>query len=151
MLLHLVQQPSHPPTSAVLVTHLVSVEHKPHVHCHCTDVYGGSTAIASCPPLLSVHSGDEDFLEITEYLTNMGKTDVYNLGVVLGLSQRKVMTIRGSDTFLDDVITAWLQKEDLVIKRGEPSWTVLIDALKRRRVGQTGIAHNIAKDKGLLP
>jgi len=150
MLLHLVQQPSHPPTSAVPVTHLVSVEHKPHVHCHCTDIYGGSTVIAPCPPLLPVHSGDEDFLEITGYLMTMERTDVYNLGLVLGLSQHKVKTKKDSDTFLDDVITAWLRREDQVIKRGEPSWTVLVSALKHRRIGQTGIACNIAKDKGLL-
>ena len=79
----------------------------------------------------------------------MEKTDVYNLGLVLGLSQHKVKAQKVSDTFLDDVITAWLQKEDQVVKRGTPSWTVLIEALRHRRVGQTGIASNIAKDKGL--
>jgi len=40
---------------------------------------------------LPVSSGDEDFLEITEYLITLGKTDVYNLGLVLGLSQHKVV------------------------------------------------------------
>ena len=95
-------------------------------------------------------SASEDFLDITEYLIDLEKTDVYNLGLVLGLSQHKVKAKRDLDTFLDDIITAWLRKEDQVIKRGEPSWSVLITALKHRRVGQTGIATNIAKDKGLL-
>jgi len=99
---------------------------------------------------LPVSSGDEDFLEITEYLITLGKTDVYNLGLVLGLSQHKVVAKMDSKTFLDDVITAWLRKEDQVIKRGEPSWRVLVSALKHRRVGQTGIATKIAMDKGLL-
>ena len=54
-----------------------------------------------------------------------------------------------SKTFLDDVISAWLRKEDQVMDRGEPSWRVLISALKHRRVRQTGIASSIAKDKGL--
>ena len=54
-----------------------------------------------------------------------------------------------SDTFLDDVIAAWLRKEDSVKEKGEPSWTVLIRSLKHRRVSQTGIADTIAKDKEL--
>ena len=96
---------------------------------------------------MPVSSGDDDFLEITEYLIDLEKTDVYNLGLVLGLSRRKVVAKMESKTFLDDIITAWLQKEDQV--KGEPSWTVLVSALKHRRVGQTGIASIIAKDKGL--
>ena len=75
---------------------------------------------------------------------------MYNLGLVLGLSQHKVKAKKNSDTFLDDIITAWLRKEDQVIKMGEPSWTVLVSALEHRRVGQTGIACKIAKDKGLI-
>jgi len=93
---------------------------------------------------------NEDFLDITEYLIDMEKTDVYNLGLVLGLSQHKLKANIDSKSFLDDVISAWLRKEDQVIKRGEPSWTVLVMALKDRRVGQTGIASNIAKEKELL-
>ena len=129
---------------------LVSVEHNHMVAVIVLIYTGGSTVITSYPPLLPVSSGDEDFLEITEYLIAMEKTDVYNLGLVLGLSQHKVVTKMDSKTFLDDVITAWLRKEDQVIKRGEPSWRVLVSALKHRRVGQTGIATKIAMDKGLL-
>ena len=98
-------------------------------------------------PALSVYSGHDDFLEITEYLIDLEKTHIYNLGLVLGLSQHKVKAMKDTDTFLDDVITAWLRKEDQV--KGQPSWTVLVSALKHRRVGQTGIASIIAKDKGL--
>ena len=76
----------------------------------------------------------------------MEKAHIYHLGIVLGLRQNKVKTLKDSDTFLDDVITAWLRREDQVAENGEPSWTVLVDALKHRRVGQTGIANNIAKD-----
>lgn len=52
MILHLIQQLSHPPTSAVPVTNLVSVECKAYVRYHCTDIYGGFTII---PPLFPVH------------------------------------------------------------------------------------------------
>ena len=80
----------------------------------------------------------------------MERIHVYHLGVVLGLSQIKLKAkLEESKTFLDDVIAAWLRKEDQVIERGEPSWRVLISALKNCRVGQTGIASNIAKDKRL--
>ena len=99
---------------------------------------------------MPISSGDYDFLEITDYLIDLDKTHIYNLGLVLGLHQRKVKAMKDTDTFLDDVITAWLRKEDQVIKRGEPTWTVLVSALKHRRVGQTGIASIIAKDKGLF-
>ena len=54
-----------------------------------------------------------------------------------------------SCTFLSDVIHAWLQREDEVDKKGKPSWQVLIKALRHHTVGQTGIANDIAKDKGL--
>ena len=85
-------------------------------------------------------------VDVTDYLLDMEKGHIYHLGIVLGLRQNKVKTLKDSETFLDDVITAWLRKEDQVPEKGEPSWTVLVDALKHRRVGQTGIASTIAKD-----
>jgi len=108
--------------------------------------------VYNCSPLL--HSsplalGEEDLLEITDYLIGMEKAQIYGLGVALGLRQNKVKAMKDSDTCLDDVIAAWLRKEDNVKKIGEPSWTVLIGALKNRRVGQIGIADEIAKEKGL--
>ena len=92
------------------------------------------------------HLGEKDLLSITDYLLDMDKSHIYNLGLVLGLRQTKVKTLKDSDTFLDDVITAWLRKEDQVAEKGEPSWTVLVNALKHRRVGQTGIAKTIANN-----
>ena len=92
---------------------------------------------------------DKDFVEITDYLLDMENKHIYNLGLVLGLARIKVETMKTSDSFLDDVISAWLRKEDHVKEMGEPSWTVLIKALKHRRVGQIGIADKIANDKGI--
>ena len=89
-------------------------------------------------------------MDITDYLFEMGKIDVYNLGLLLGLCHHKLKTKMDSSTFLDDVIAAWLRKEDQVKKKGEPSWTVLVRALKHRRLQQTGIADDIVKDKRLL-
>ena len=92
---------------------------------------------------------EKDLLEITDYLLNMEKSHIYHLGLVLGLTQPKLKAMKDSDTFLDDVIAAWLRKEDNVKEKGEPSWTILISALKHHRVSQTGIADDIANDKGL--
>ena len=98
---------------------------------------------------LSLDLAEKDLLDITDYLLNMEKNHIYHLGLVLGLTQTKLKAMKDSDTFLDDVIAAWLRKEDNVKEKGEPSWTVLISALKHRRVGQAGIADDIAKDKGV--
>ena len=94
-----------------------------------------------------IHSVEEDLINITDYLLGLEKIQIYNLGLVLGLKQTKVKALMDSTTFLDDVIAAWLRKEDQVTRKGEPSWTVLINALKHRRVEQTGIADKIAQDK----
>ena len=93
--------------------------------------------------------GEEDLTDITDYLLPLEKIHIYNLGLVLGISQRKAKTIMNSDTFVDDVIAAWLRREDQVKKKGEPSWTVLVSALEHPRVGQCGISQIIRKDKGL--
>ena len=93
--------------------------------------------------------GEEDLTDITDYLLPLEKTHIYNLGLVLGVSQRKTKAMMDSSTFLDDVIAAWLRREDQVKKKGEPSWTVLVRALEHPRVGQCGISQNIRKEKGL--
>ena len=54
-----------------------------------------------------------------------------------------------SKTFLDDVLAAWLRREDSVQKRGMPSWRTLVKALKHQLLGQTGVASDICRDKGI--
>ena len=93
--------------------------------------------------------GEEDLIDITDYLLPLEKTHIYNLGLVLGISQHKTKTMMDSSTFLDDVIAAWLRREDQVKKKGEPSWTMLIRALEHPRVGQCGISQKIRKEKAL--
>ena len=83
-------------------------------------------------------------MEITDYLFGLDKTHIYHLGVVLGLSQQRVKEMKDSETFLDDMITVWLQKVDQV---GVPTWQRLVKALRHKRVGQTDIASEIEKDK----
>ena len=92
----------------------------------------------------------QDLVDITEPLVEMEKNQIHQLGLVLGLNHTKLKTkMESSSTFLEDVIAAWLRQEDSVKMRGEPSWMVLIDALKIPRVGQMGIAAKIAKRIGL--
>ena len=89
-------------------------------------------------------SGEDDLVEITDYLFELDKTHIYHLGLVLGLTHRRVKGIEDSKTFLDDMIAAWLQKVDRV---GIPTWQRLVKALRHKRVGQTGIANEIERDK----
>ena len=66
---------------------------------------------------------------------------------MLGLSHAKLKAGMDSGTFLSDVMAAWLRKEDYVKKKGESSWTTLVNALKHSTVKQEGIANKIAQDK----
>ena len=77
----------------------------------------------------------------------MDKNNIYELALILGLSEHWAKSMIDSRTFLDDVVVAWLQKTDQVTKRGVPTWRRLVEALKDKTVGQNGIAGTIAKDK----
>ena len=90
------------------------------------------------------YTGEKNLIEITNYLFELDKTHIYHLGLLLGLSHHRVKAMKDSETFLDDMIAAWLQKVDQV---GVPTWQRLVKALRHRRVGQTGIASEIEKDK----
>lgn len=81
-------------------------------------------------------------MAITELLWDLDYRHIYNLGLALGLRRNKLID-KDKSTLLDDVITAWLRKEDDVIKQGVPTWKNLVKALRNRRVGQNGIADKI--------
>ena len=57
--------------------------------------------------------------------------------------------MKTSETFRDDVIAAWLQKEDQVLKMGIPTWETLFKALVHPRVNQTEVASKIVADKNV--
>ena len=63
-----------------------------------------------------------DLVEVTNYLVDFQHNDMYNLGLTLGLYQPHLKNMKTSETFRDDVIAAWLQKEDQVLKVGTPTW-----------------------------
>ena len=89
----------------------------------------------------------DDLDKVTDYLLDLGNTDIHNLGITLGLHFPHLKTMRDSEIFRDEVIAAWLQKEDQVTKKGVPTWETLVKALRNHRVNQTGVADKIETDK----
>ena len=69
-------------------------------------------------PFSFIHVAIEDHLEVTDYLLDLGKTDIHNLGLTLGLHHHHLKTMGDSETFRNDMVDAWLQKKDQVLKRG---------------------------------
>ena len=94
-----------------------------------------------------IYSAIGDLIEVTNYLLDLQHDNIYNLGLTLGLYQPHLKKIETSKTFRDDVIAAWLQKEDQVLKIGIPTWDSLVKALKHPRVKQTVVANKIADEK----
>ena len=97
-----------------------------------------------------IHTGINDLLDVTEYLLNLNQTDIYFLGLTLGLTHPHLKNMENSKTFREDMIAAWLQKEDEVTRRGLPTWETLVKALRNNRVKQNGVADKIAIDKNVL-
>ena len=90
----------------------------------------------------------EELLDITDYLLDLDKHSIYHLGIVLRLSPTAVKDWKDEHDkpiFLDRVISAWLRKEANV--QQEPTWRILVEALRHRRLGQHGIADKIASEK----
>ena len=95
-------------------------------------------------------TGETDMVEISMYLGAMENTKILKLGVVLGLSFINLKNKMSSETFLLDMIHSWLQQEDNVGNMGKPTWRNLVIALRMKQIGQTAIANQIAKDKGII-
>lgn len=91
---------------------------------------------------------DEDLLEIRGYLISLSRDQLTELGLVLGLAHSRLQRMK-SETFLNDMLVAWLQQQDFVgVRRfGRPTWRTLEEALRHFTVGQNGIAERIARDK----
>ena len=84
------------------------------------------------------------------YLHTLDKSQLTNLGLVLGLSLHRVRGLMDSVTFLGDMILPWLCQADQVATRsGVPTWRSLVKALRHELLGQNGIASRIAAEKNL--
>ena len=94
-------------------------------------------------------AGEDDHSDITDYLWRLDKTQLHHLGITLGIGFTRLNSMRGSDIFCDELVNAWLQKVDSVIKKGLPSWKMLVTALRSEKLGQTDLANRIARDKNV--
>lgn len=71
-----------------------------------------------------------DLVDVTDYLIDLDKNNIYHLGIVLRLSPTVVKDWKDEHEktiFLDKVISAWLRMEANV--RQKPTWKVLVEAL----------------------
>ena len=81
----------------------------------------------------------DDHFQVVKSLETLSKRDLWQLGGALGLSYPK---LRKMDPLLEDMVCAWLNKEDNVLKQSsKPSWRSLESAL--REIGQEGVAASI--------
>ena len=84
--------------------------------------------------------------DITHYLHSLDRTAVINLGLVLGLDYNRLRPMMDTPTFLQDMLTGWLQRVDRVLMTGVPTWWRLVEALRDPRVGQNELAHEIEQN-----
>ena len=89
----------------------------------------------------------DDVGKVTEYLVDLQPADIHNLGIALGLSYPHLKTMESSNTFRNDMIASWLQKEDQVTEKGVPTWKTLVEALRQESVKHKGVAERIETDK----
>lgn len=106
--------------------------------------------LLSSNSVLNLFLDDGSQFAITGYLQDLAaeRKILTDLGQVLGLRYSR---LKGMDlsSLLDDMIAAWLRKEDDVMDRCPPTWRNLVMALRDKRVRQNGIAATIAKDKNI--
>ena len=80
----------------------------------------------------------KDHFDISQRLKVIPNEALVSLGGALGLYHPKLMRMK---VLPDEMVAAWLRKEDKVLEHGRPTWRVLANAL--RAIGQTGVADNI--------
>ena len=91
----------------------------------------------------------KDMVTVRGYLFDLDKGQIRILGLILGLHSSTLSNKWDSDmnNYLDDVLTAWLRKQDDVEEKGVPSWATLATALEDQQLRQTGVAKKIRKER----
>ena len=91
----------------------------------------------------------KDIVTVRGYLMDLDKVQIYTLGLILGLHHGTLSNNEGFSkvNYLDDVLTAWLRKQDDVEEKGVPSWATLATALENTQLRQVGIAYRIRKER----
>ena len=83
-------------------------------------------------------------VDVSGYLNVFSKDQIFQLGLVLGLSAVPTLdNMRYTATFLPDMLAAWLRGQDNVNKRGGHTWK----ALRHSLVAQNEIADRIQREK----
>lgn len=82
-----------------------------------------------------------DLNEIATYLRNLDTNHYVSLGGEFGLFHPKLNRMRH---YPNDVVAAWLRREDDVSNKCRPTWRNL--ALALEHIGQNGIAEAVRKD-----
>ena len=93
-----------------------------------------------------IHAATGNLFAVSTYLTDLDRDQVEQLGLALGLT-RPTLNKMGTGTFLNDMLSCWLQGMNKVMENDGHTWQSLVNGLKK--VGQGGIASQIKKDKGL--
>lgn len=95
----------------------------------------------------------DDMDEITTYLGDLSKGQIFQSGLSLGLNFHTLMETRDvapQSRYLTDMLASWFRKQDKVLdKSGPPTWRSLAKALRSKSVRQNGIAAIIEQKKQL--
>ena len=83
-----------------------------------------------------------DHFNVTQYLSDLSPKKIITLGGALGLFYPNLKKMKHP---LEDMVEAWLRKDDQVLKSGHPSWKSLVNALESTE--NIGIAEKIRKEK----
>ena len=86
--------------------------------------------------------GVDDLRDVFEQLHSLNKTEIHNLGLMLGISHKRLLRMEQSN-FLNEMIYSWLTQVDSVPSEGRPSWETLAEVLNHPTIGQTGLAQKI--------
>lgn len=90
----------------------------------------------------NIHAGDDDLFKVIKYLNPIHNNDIRRLGLALGLY---FPNLKRMENLPEDMVQAWLLKQDNVIMKGKPTWSNLVKAL--REIGQNGVAQKIEQEK----
>lgn len=85
---------------------------------------------------------------MAEYLRDLDDDSLYKAAVRVGITAANAKRmLRHSVSLCDEVVSAWLSRQDNVPAQCPPSWRNLEQVLRHRHVGQTGVANRLKKDK----
>ena len=84
---------------------------------------------------------------MSDYFSNMNAPHLFNLGLGLGISYTHLKDMEPKSSFRADLAAAWIAGVDQVKKKGKATWRRLVEALRAPRVGQTGLADKIEKER----